>query len=92
MTPLGVSVEPVWRRLASGQLGIRRLPDETVPDVAAKVGGVVPPIAEDRQAWLDVDAAVSPKDQREMDRFIAVAIAAADEAIAQAGWRPASAE
>jgi 3-oxoacyl-[acyl-carrier-protein] synthase II len=92
VTPLGVGVEPVWRRLVSGRSGIRRLPDAMVPDVAAKVGGVVPSIAEDPEAGFDVDSVVSPKDQRKMDRFIAFAIAAADEAIAQAGWRPSSAQ
>lgn len=90
VTPLGAGVEQVWRRLVSGRSGIRRLPDQMVPDVAAKVGGVVPSIAEDPEAGFDIDAAVSPKDQRKMDRFIAFAIAAADEAIAQAGWRPVS--
>jgi 3-oxoacyl-[acyl-carrier-protein] synthase II len=92
VTPLGVGVEPVWRRLLTGRSGIRRLSDHLVPDVAAKVGGVVPSIAEDPEAGFDLDAVVSPKDQRKMDRFIAFAIAAADEAIAQAGWRPASEE
>lgn len=90
VTPLGVGVEPVWRRLVSGRSGVRRLPNDVVPDVAAKVGGVVPSIAEDPEAGFDIDAVAPLKDQRKMDRFIAFAIAAADEAIAQAGWSPSS--
>lgn len=92
VTPLGVGVAPVWRRLVSGRSGIRRLPDAMVLDVAAKVGGVVPSITEDPEAGFDVDSVVSPKDQRKMDRFMTFAIAAADEAIAQAGLRPSTAE
>ena len=33
---------------------------------------------------------MSPKDQRKVDRFILFALAAADEALAQANWKPAS--
>jgi 3-oxoacyl-[acyl-carrier-protein] synthase II len=39
-----------------------------------------------------MDAAVPGKDQKKMDRFIAFAIAAAKEAIAQAGWAPRNEE
>lgn len=90
ITPLGVGVEPVWQRLVAGRSGIRRLPEQVVSDVAAKVGGVVPTVTEDPVAGFDLDAVAPPKDQKKMDRFIAFAIAAADEAIAQAGWRPTS--
>jgi 3-oxoacyl-[acyl-carrier-protein] synthase II len=88
VTPLGVGVEQVWSRLLAGRSGLRRLPDHLVPDVPAKVGGVVPTKAEDPEAGFDLDAVVPPKDQKKMDRFIQFALAAADEAIAQAGWRP----
>jgi 3-oxoacyl-[acyl-carrier-protein] synthase II len=92
VTPLGVGVEPVWARLLAGQSGLRRLDEAFVPDVPAKVGGVVPTKDEDPQAGFDLDAAVAPKDQKKMDRFIQFALAAADEAIAQAGWIPATPE
>jgi 3-oxoacyl-[acyl-carrier-protein] synthase II len=88
VTPLGVGVETVWRRLLDGRSGVRRLPDEVVPDVPAKIGGVAPSRAEDPEGGFDLDAAVPPKDQKKMDRFIQFALAAAEEALEQAGWRP----
>jgi 3-oxoacyl-[acyl-carrier-protein] synthase II len=89
-SPLGCGIEPVWQRLLAGKSGLRRLPDAMVSNLPAKVGGVVPTIEEDAEAGLDPDAFVSPKDQRKMDRFILLALAAADEALAQAKWQPAT--
>ncbi len=86
--PLGVGVEPVWSRLCQGKSGVRRLSDELVHDVPAKVGGVVPTMEEDPEAGFDLNSIVAPKDQRKMDRFTQFAIAAAAEAIEQAKWRP----
>ena len=88
VSPLGVGVDKVWARLVAGKSGLRRLPEEVVPDLAAKVAGVVPSIAEDPEAGFDVDKAVIVKDQKKMDRFITFAIQAANEAIAQSGWKP----
>lgn len=87
-SPLGCGIENVWQRLLAGKSGLRRLPDEMVSDLAAKVGGVVPTIEEDAEAGFNPDALVSPKDQRKMDRFILFALAATDEALLQAQWQP----
>jgi 3-oxoacyl-[acyl-carrier-protein] synthase II len=90
VSPLGVGVEANWSRLLAGRSGIRRLPDAMVGDLGCKVGGVVPGIEEDAEAGLNEDAIIAPKDQRKMDRFILLGIIAAEEAIAQAGWKPSS--
>lgn len=90
VTPLAAGVTPSWSRLLAGRSGLRRLPDEIVGDLPAKVGGVVPSLVEDPEAGFDPDAVLAPKDQRKVDRFIILALAAADEALAQASWRPGS--
>jgi len=90
VSPLGCGVELAWQRLLAGQSGLRRLPDETVSDLPAKVGGLVPSIKEDPEGGLDPDQIVSAKDQRKMDRFILLTLAAAAEALAQAKWNPVS--
>ncbi len=90
VTPLGVGTELVWRRLLSGRSGIRRLSDEIVADVTSKVGGVVPGISEDPEGGFDLDLVVPPKEQKKMERFIHFALAAADEALRQAGWEATS--
>jgi 3-oxoacyl-[acyl-carrier-protein] synthase II len=90
VTPLAANVEASWSRLLAGRSGIRRLPDEVVGDLPAKIGGVVPSLQEDPDAGFDPDIVMPPKDQRRVDRFILFALAAADEALAQAGWKPNS--
>lgn len=88
VTPLAAGVEASWSRLLAGRSGIRRLPDNVVGDLPAKVGGVVPSRGEDPNGF-DPDAVLAPKDQRKVDRFILFALAAAEEALAQAKWKPA---
>ncbi|WP_049630380.1 beta-ketoacyl-ACP synthase II [Cellvibrio sp. pealriver] len=87
-SPLGCGVEHVWQQLLAGKSGLRRLNEDIVGDLPAKVGGLVPSLSEDAIGGLDADGIVSPKDQRKMDRFIVLALVAADEAIKQAQWAP----
>ncbi|GES51606.1 3-oxoacyl-[acyl-carrier-protein] synthase 2 [Rhizobium sp. NBRC 114257] len=88
VSPLGVGVNASWKRLVEGRSGLRQLPEEMVGDLSAKVGGVVPDIAQDPEAGFDADRYVPVKDQKKMDRFILFAMAAAEEAILQSGWQP----
>ncbi|QEY18433.1 beta-ketoacyl-[acyl-carrier-protein] synthase II [Cellvibrio sp. KY-GH-1] len=87
-SPLGCGVEHVWQQLLAGKSGLRRLDDEIVGELPVKVGGLVPSFVEDPTGGLNPNAIVSPKDQRKMDRFILLALIAADEAIKQAHWAP----
>lgn len=87
-SPLGLGIETVWQRLLAGRSGLRRLPDEMAADLPAKVAGLVPDIAEDAVGGFDPDKVASPKDQRKMDRFILLGLAAAEEALQQANWFP----
>lgn len=88
VSPLGTGIETVWQRLLAGRSGLRVLPDDVVEGLAARVGGVVPTLAEDAEGGFDADWAVAPKDQKKMDRFIEFAMSAAKQALAQAGWQP----
>lgn len=89
VTPLASDVETSWSRLLAGRSGIRRLPDEIVGDLPAKIGGAVPSVKEDQDAGFDPDAIMPKKDQRKVDRFILFALAASEEALKQANWKPA---
>lgn len=92
VSPLGANVDISWSRLLAGQSGIRQLTDDVVGDLPAKVGGVVPSLAEDAEGGFDPDRIIAPKDQRKVDRFIIFALAAAEEALVQANWKPVSNE
>lgn len=86
VSPLGCQVELAWQRLLAGRSGLTLLPATVTEGVPAKVAGRVLPLSSDTEGGWDVDAVVSAKDQRKMDRFIPFAMAAADQALAQAGW------
>lgn len=86
VSPLGCQVELAWQRLLAGRSGLTLLPAAVTEGVSAKVAGRVLPLEEDPEGGWDVDAVVSAKDQRKMDRFIPFALGAADQALAQAGW------
>lgn len=86
VSPLGCSVETAWASLLQGRSGIHGLNPEFAADVASQVAGRVPGANDPK--GLDIDKLIESKDLKKMDRFIQFAIAAADEAIAQAGWAP----
>ncbi|MDE1153570.1 MAG: beta-ketoacyl-ACP synthase II [Micavibrio sp.] len=89
VTPLGSEVEAVWQRLVSSHSGIRRLPEEIVPDIEAKIGGTVLSIHDDPHGF-DINKAIPHKEQKKMDRFIHFAIEAARQAIEQSDWHPST--
>ncbi len=88
VSPLGCGTDLVWQRLLAGRSGIRRLNDNVVHDVSAKIAGVVPTLDEDDEGGFNPNLAVTVKDQMRMDRFIQFAMGAAREAIGQAAWVP----
>ncbi len=88
VSPLGCGVEAVWRRLLDGQSGLAMLPDDITEGIAARVAGAVPDWTPERPWGFDPALAVEPKDHKKMDRFSLFALAAAQEALNQAGWQP----
>ena len=91
VTPLGIGIEQVWRRLVAGESGIRTIRSFDVSDLPSRIAGQVP--RGDRPAGLfNADDWVPPKDQRRMDEFIVFAMAAAIQAVEDAGWQPDSEE
>ena len=91
VTPLGVGAETVWKRLVEGQSGIRAIQSFDVSDLPAKIAGQVPR-GDTASGLFNADDWVPPKDQRKMDEFILFALAAAEQAVADAEWKPESAE
>ena len=88
VSPLGCGVETVWKHLLEGRSGLSTLPADVTEGIAAKVGAVVPALTPEIPWGFDPAVAVEPKDQKKMDRFSLFAMAAAQEALHQAGWQP----
>ncbi|MEX3008718.1 beta-ketoacyl-ACP synthase II [Hoeflea sp. TYP-13] len=89
VTPLGCGVGQVWDRLVAGKSGIRTNDRVDCSDLPAKIAGLVPDITADEYG-LAVDAVVDTKERRKVDLFTIYALAAAEEALVQAGWKPES--
>jgi 3-oxoacyl-[acyl-carrier-protein] synthase II len=87
VTPLGTGVEHVWQRLLSGESGINAIQSFDVSDLPSKIGGQ-PPLGDKATGGFDADAYMPQKEQRKVDRFIVYGVAAAQEAIEDAGWQP----
>ena len=91
VTPLGCGVETTWRRLTAGQSGAARIEAFDVSDLACKIGCVIPR-GDGSDGTFNPDQWMDPKDQRKVDPFIVYSMAAAREALDDAGWKPASYE
>ena len=87
VSPLGVGVGHVWDRLVAGESGISAIQGFDVSAMPSKIAGQVP-LGETSQGRFNADDWVAGKDQRKMDFFIVLALAAAAEAVADAGWTP----
>ncbi len=87
VTPLGNGVAANWESLIGCQSGLRAITRFDVSDLPARVAGMVPR-DEDHPHRLDADSIASAKERRRMDDFILYGLAAAAEAVADAGWTP----
>ena len=87
VSPLGLGVEAVWRRLTNGESGIAAIQSFDVGDLTSKVAGQIPRGAK-ADGKLDISEWVPSKDQKKMDRFIQLAMVAATEAVEDSGWLP----
>jgi 3-oxoacyl-[acyl-carrier-protein] synthase II len=94
VTPLGSGADIVWKRLLEGRSGANRISAFDPADYACQVACEVPRVdgrgggAPGDEGLFDPNLVLSPKDQRRVDDFILYGIAAADEAVRDAGWTP----
>jgi 3-oxoacyl-[acyl-carrier-protein] synthase II len=83
VTPIGIGREAFWRALVAGESGVRRiesfeLPVDAPVQIAAEVRG------------FDWEAQLNPKDRKHVPRTVPLALAAAREALNDAGIQPDS--
>ncbi len=87
VSPLACGVEQTWSRLIAGQSGagpITRFEAGHLPTtIACEV-----PLGDGSDGTFNADDWMAPKDARKVDTFILYAMAAADQAVRDAGWTP----
>jgi len=94
VTPLGWGVETTWKALLAGKSGAGRITTFDPTDYACQIACEVPRVdgrgggGPNIAGSFDPDQVMSHKDQRRVDDFILYGMAAADEAVKDAGWTP----
>ena len=87
VTPLACGVEDTWTRLLGGQSGAGRIsrfdPERVTTKYACEV-----PFGDGSGGTFNPDAWMEPKERRKVDDFILYGVAAAEQAVSDAGWKP----
>ena len=87
VTPLASGVEESWSRLLDGQSGAGTITRFDPENVATKYACEVP-LGDGSDGTFDADAYMAPKERRKVDDFILYGVAAAEQAVRDAGWMP----
>ncbi|MES1177689.1 MAG: beta-ketoacyl-ACP synthase II [Myxococcales bacterium] len=86
VSPLGLGAQRSFEALLAGRSGVRALDRFDVSDLPTKIAGQVPRGSEPGE--YDPLRVANAKELRRYDEFILFALAAADEAMADSGWKP----
>jgi 3-oxoacyl-[acyl-carrier-protein] synthase II len=85
VTPLACGVEDTWSRLLAGQSGARPITKFRVDDLPARIACDVPR-GDGSNGTFNADQWVDPKEQRRVDDFIVLGMAAAAQAVQDSGY------
>ncbi|MGI9395459.1 MAG: beta-ketoacyl-ACP synthase II [Boseongicola sp.] len=87
ISPLASGVEDSWQRLLSGESGAGQISRFDASHLATTYACEVPR-GDGADGTFNPDDWMEPKEQRKVDDFIIYGVAAAEQAVNDAGWRP----
>ncbi|RUT28630.1 beta-ketoacyl-[acyl-carrier-protein] synthase II [Arsenicitalea aurantiaca] len=91
VSPLGCGIDSSWSNILAGKSGAKRIDDFQVDDIACQIACRIP-LGAYAEGKYDPDEWMEAKEQRKVDPFIVFAMAAATQAIADAGVEPRTPE
>lgn len=93
ITPLGVGVDINWQSLIQGVSGVKKIPTDLfdLSGLTCTIAGMIPTDPSVNGSF-QVDDWINPVQARKSDKFIIYALCAADQALADAGWKPETEE
>jgi 3-oxoacyl-[acyl-carrier-protein] synthase II len=91
VSPLGSGVEIAWQRLTAGENSANRVENFDVSDLSCQIACQIPR-GDGSEGTYNPSDWMEPKEQRKVDDFIVYAMAAAKQALGDAGWKPSSYE
>ncbi|MCB1529365.1 MAG: beta-ketoacyl-ACP synthase II, partial [Hyphomicrobiaceae bacterium] len=86
VTPLASGVEASWERLLAGKSGAKRIDTFDASDLSCKIASFVPRGAT-ADGLFNPDDWMEPKEQRKVDDYIIYAVAAAEQALTDSGFK-----
>ncbi|WP_439142612.1 beta-ketoacyl-ACP synthase II [Planktotalea sp.] len=87
VTPLASGVEETWSRILDGKSGAGPITRFDASRVTTKYACEVP-LGDGTDGTFNADDWMAPKERRKVDDFILYGIAAAEQAVQDAGWMP----
>ena len=91
VSPMGVGVEPSWKRLVEGESGIGPIESFDVSDLPCRIAAHLPAGSREDGRW-DPDEWMPARDRRKLDPFIIYGMVSADQAVEDSGWEPGDEE
>jgi 3-oxoacyl-[acyl-carrier-protein] synthase II len=91
VSPLGCGIEPTWANILASRSGAKRIDDFQVDDIACQIAHRIP-LGSYADGRFNPDEWMDTKEQRKVDPFIVYAMAAATQAIEDAGVQPRTEE
>ena len=91
VTPVGCGVDTAWANVLAGKSGAQKIDKFETSDLACEIAASVPRVdgrgggGPDVPGSFNPDDVLSPREQKRLDDFIIFSIAAADEALRDAG-------
>lgn len=94
VTSLGNNLEQTWKNIITSKSGIKKIPSTLfdASDLASKIAGYIPTKEESPELGWNPSDHIPARNISSMDRFIQLAMVAADEAIISAGCHEVSEE
>ena len=86
VSPVGCGTEASWAALLAGASGARRIEEFEVSDLTCQIGCFIPRGTK-ADGKFNPDEWMEPKEQRKVDDFIVYAMAAAEQALADSGYK-----
>ncbi|WP_083782865.1 beta-ketoacyl-ACP synthase II [Roseibium sp. TrichSKD4] len=91
VSPLGGNVDTTWKNILASKSGASKVTNFKVDDIACQIACQIP-IGDAAEGKFNPDDWMDAKERRKVDNFIVYAVAASDQAMADAGWKPESYE
>ena len=87
VSPLACGVEETWSRILDGKSGAGTVQKFDASHLATNYACEIP-LGDGSDGTFNPDDWMAPKDRRKVDDFILYGMAAAEQALADAGWKP----